>query len=229
MIGGLQGDFGDLDIKYLKKNISKCRLHISGSFRRTPRHYAKWLLYSPGKRYRHCAKWLRNSPGKRYQHYAKWLRNSLGKHYQRIWICLTREVETPSSLIWRQAPDVRYPEKVERRKGDRLRVQGVGTPPPDDTERASLSGATPSGFPKRTRDALPYPEQLHPDSPRRHAALANITHPDDSISYPDMLSGSLTKVHKPCYVIPTACHSPRSAALRWCVRTPCPDIFCRED
>ena len=23
MIGGLQGDFGDLDIKYLKKNISK--------------------------------------------------------------------------------------------------------------------------------------------------------------------------------------------------------------
>ena len=39
------------------------------------------------------------------------------------------------------------------RKGDRLRVQGVGTPPPDDTERALLSGATPSGFPKRTRDA----------------------------------------------------------------------------
>ena len=24
MIGGLQGDFGDLDIKYLKQNISKC-------------------------------------------------------------------------------------------------------------------------------------------------------------------------------------------------------------
>nr|CAN64112.1 hypothetical protein VITISV_008522 [Vitis vinifera] len=42
--------------------------------------------------------------------------------------------------------------------------------------------------------------------------------PDDSISYPDMLSGSLTKVSKPCY-------SPRSAVLRWCVRTPCPDIF----
>ena len=38
MIGGLQGDFGDLDIKYLKKNISKCRSHISGSFRRKPRH-----------------------------------------------------------------------------------------------------------------------------------------------------------------------------------------------
>ena len=49
--------------------------------------------------------------------------------------------------------------------------------------------------------------------------------PDDSISYSDMLSGSLTKVSKPCYVIPTACHSPRSAALQWYVRTPCPNIF----
>ena len=35
MIGGLQGEFGDLDIKYLKeKKISKCRSQISGSFRR---------------------------------------------------------------------------------------------------------------------------------------------------------------------------------------------------
>ena len=35
MIGGLQGEFGDLDIKYLKQNISKkCRSQISGSFRR---------------------------------------------------------------------------------------------------------------------------------------------------------------------------------------------------
>ena len=49
--------------------------------------------------------------------------------------------------------------------------------------------------------------------------------PDDNISYPDMLSESLTKVSKPCYVISIACHSPRSAALRWCVWTPCPDIF----
>ena len=122
----------------------------------------------------------------------------------------------PSSPIRRQAPDVRYsekvpnvkyPEKVERHKGDRLHVQGVGTPPPDDTEHASLSGA------------------LHPDSPKdtwraplsglpqgeAHETLDHHT-PDDSISYPDMLSKSLTKVSKPCY-------SPRSAALRWCVRT----------
>ena len=34
-----------------------------------------------------------------------------------------------------------------RRKGDRLRVQGVGTLLPDDTECAWLSRSTPSGFP----------------------------------------------------------------------------------
>ena len=58
-------------------------------------------------------------------------------------------------------------------------------------------------------------------SPRGHVARSPIrtpsrrstwhswtSHPDDSISYPDMLSGSLT-----------------SATIRWCVWTPCPDIF----
>ena len=125
----------------------------------------------------------------------------------------------PSFPIRRQAPDVKYPEKVERRKGDHLRVQSIGTPPPDDTERASLSGATPSGFPKRTHGALPYPDSLR----EKHTALAIIT--SRMIAYPiRMLSGSLTKVHKPCYVILTACHSPRSAALRWCVRTSLPWI-----
>ena len=108
MIGGLQGEFGDLDIKYIKQNISKCRSHIYGSFRRTPRHYAKWL---------------RNSPGKRYQR----IRICLTKEVETpsfpirclIWICLTREVETPSFPIRRQAPDVKYLEKVERRS-DRI-------------------------------------------------------------------------------------------------------------
>ena len=79
--------------------------------------------------------------------------------------------------------------------------------PQEDTWRAPLSGL-PQGEAHSTHD--------------HHTS-------DDSISYPDMLSGSLTKVHKPCYVIPTACHSPRSVALRWCIRTPCPDIFCMED
>ena len=57
------------------------------------------------------------------------------------------------------------------RKGDRLRVQGVRTPPPDDTERASLFGETSSGFPKRTRGALPYLDSLR----EKHTALVNIT------------------------------------------------------
>ena len=33
-IGGLQGEFRDLDIKYLNQKISKCQSQISGSFRR---------------------------------------------------------------------------------------------------------------------------------------------------------------------------------------------------
>nr|CAN65193.1 hypothetical protein VITISV_031688 [Vitis vinifera] len=97
----------------------------------------------------------------------------------------TTTLYTERKTLRHQAPDVRYPEKVERwpdrisekvehRKGDRLRVQGVGTPPPDDTERVSLSGATPSGFPKKTHGALPYSEQLHSDSPRRRAACSPI-------------------------------------------------------
>ena len=46
MIGGLQGEFGDLDIKYLKQNISKSRSKISGSFRRNSTALCKmetWL------------------------------------------------------------------------------------------------------------------------------------------------------------------------------------------
>ena len=90
-------------------------------------------------------------------------------------------------------PDVRYPEKVECRsnrdipgwnvwyhmsQGGRLRVQGVGTPPPDNTKRTSLSGATPSEFSKRTRGALPYPDSLR----EKHTALVNIT--PRTIAYP---------------------------------------------
>ena len=85
MIGGLQGEFGDLDIKYLKQSISKSRSEISGSFRRTPRH---------------CILRKRNSPGKR---------------YKRIRTCLSAEVESSFSPIRRQALDTKYSEKVERR------------------------------------------------------------------------------------------------------------------
>ena len=102
------------------------------------------------------------------------------------------------------------------RKGDCLRVQGVGTPSPDDTERGLLSGATPSGFPKRTCTAMLF------GLPQGEAHGTRDHHtPDDSISYPDMLSGSLTKVHKPCYIIPTVCHSPHFRRLLMV----CPDAL----
>ena len=48
----------------------------------------------------------------------------------------------------------------------------------------------------------------------RSTRHSRISHPDDSISYPDMLSSSLTRVGTPCYVIPTVWHSSRSAACR---------------
>ena len=41
MIGGLQGEFGNLDNKYLKQNIPKYRSKMSGRFRRTPLHYTE--------------------------------------------------------------------------------------------------------------------------------------------------------------------------------------------
>ena len=123
-------------------------------------------------------------------HCAKWLRNSSGKRYQRIRICLTEEVETPSFPIRRQAPDVKYPENVERHPA---RIPNVGYPEKMERHPARIPDV---GYPKkmerRKGDRLrvhgvgTHPEQLHPDSSSEHAALANITHPDDSISYPDL-------------------------------------------
>ena len=150
MIGGLQGDFGDIDIKYLKQNISKCRSQISGSFKRKPRH---------------CAKWLRNSSGKR---------------YQQIQICLSEEVEMPSSPIRRliRMWNIRRWWNVTRtefRMWDIWRRWNV-------TRRSSAcawcrdpSKATPSGFPKRARgacDSFPIrrqaPDVKHPKKVARH-------------------------------------------------------------
>ena len=76
-------------------------------------------------------------------------------------------------------PDVGYSEKMECRKWDRLRVHGVGP------------------LPLMTRSAHRYPEQLHPDSPRGHAARSPIRTPlgrstrqglhPDSPCIPDLL------------------------------------------
>ena len=212
MIGGLQGEFGDLDIKYLKQNISKCR---SGSFRRNFVALCKMETWSSVLSEFAFWLWAEMDPANHKCLTSQAIRRiwivgrgcSPGKRNQRIWICLTGEVETPSSPIRRQAPDVKYPIRgsehnsgceisgeggmlagqnsspcgmsyVVHRKGDHLRVQGVRTPPPDDTECASLSGAAPSGFPKRTRGALSYPDSLR----EKHTALVNIT--PQTIAYP---------------------------------------------
>ena len=148
MIGGLQGEFGDLDIKYLKQNISKylnCQSHISGSFRRTPRH---------------CAKWLRNSPGKR---------------YQRIRICLTGEVETPSSPIRRQAPDVKYPDGMSAENIFGCEISGWNVDGAEfrmwDIRVECRWSRIPDVRHPGKVDALPYPNSLR----KKHTALVNIT------------------------------------------------------
>ena len=57
----------------------------------------------------------------------------------------------------------------------------------------------------------------------RRSRIPDVRHPGGMSAEQNFgceTSGSLAKVRKPCYVIPTACHSPRFAALRWCIRTP---------
>ena len=133
-------------------------------------------------------------------------------------------------------PDVRYPEKVECRSNRDI---------PGWNKLCSASQGGPSAC-ARCRDPSPWwhgariairsnsiripqenmwraplsglPQGTAHDTRKHHT-------PDDSISYPDMLSRSLTKASKPCYFIPKACYSPHSTALQWCVRTPCPNIF----
>ena len=106
MIGGLQGDFGDLDNKYLKQNIPKYRSKISQDVGR------KYLKMSVGNISR-CRSKISGS-FRRTPWYCILRENSPGKCYQRIQTCLTGEVETSSSPIRRQAADVKYPDKVER-------------------------------------------------------------------------------------------------------------------
>ena len=72
MIGGLQGEFGDLDIKYLKQNIPK-------------------YLKNVGRKYQEASGEYRST--------VYWEKNSAGKRYQKVQICLSGEVEASSSPI----------------------------------------------------------------------------------------------------------------------------------
>ena len=84
-------------------------------------------------------------------------------------------------------PDVKYPEKVKCRQTEfrmlnirrRWKVGRIEFLPRwNELCRASLSGATPFGFPKRTCGALLYPNSLR----EKHTALVNIT--PRTIAYP---------------------------------------------
>ena len=84
---------------------------------------------------------------------------------------------------WRRSRilDVRHPDGMAAEQSSGCETSGW-----------NVDGATPSGFPKRTRSMLPYSDSLR----ENHMTLAIITHPDDSLSYSDMLFGSLS--HTPC-------------------------------
>ena len=76
-----------------------------------------------------------------------------GKRHQNIRTCLSGEVESSSSPIRQQAPDVKYPEKVERQPDPDVRY-------PDEVER------------------LPDPDVRYPDEvERRPDIIAAVRHP----------------------------------------------------
>ena len=117
MTGVLQGEFGDLDIKYLKQNISKSRSKISGSFRRNSVALCKMETWSSVLLGFAFLLWAEMDPANHKCLMSQAIRGfwivgrgySPGKRYQRIRICLTGEVETPCSPIRRQVLNVKYP------------------------------------------------------------------------------------------------------------------------
>ena len=132
MIGGLQGEFGDLNIKYLKQNIPKYLKMSVENIRKLQDNTA--ALYTERKTLRVSA--IRRSG---YVYPEKLKRPPLPSD------CEISGCKMSAHGIF---PRVDW---AMLRKGDRLPVQGVGTPLPDDMECARLFGSTPSGFPKRTR------------------------------------------------------------------------------
>ena len=180
MIGGLQGEFGDLDNKYLKQSISKylnCRSHISGSFRRTPRH---------------CGKYLRNSSGKR---------------CQRIWICCPEKLKRPPlpSDVRRRMRNIRM-ECRQRRIPDVRHPGGMSTEQNFGCETFGWNGGV-AEF-RMWYIRVGWRRSRIPDGM-------------SAVKYPDGMSA-----RSPIRICCPNEKDPRSTVLRWCVRTPCPDIFC---
>nr|CAN72329.1 hypothetical protein VITISV_012614 [Vitis vinifera] len=101
-------------------------------------------------------------------------RCSLGKRYQRIRTCLTGEIESPSSPIRCQAPDMKYPKKAECRS-DRIpdvrhsekaecrrdRILDVRHPEKGGMSVGQNSGCETSGEGRCRPDRIP--DVRHPD------------------------------------------------------------------
>ena len=126
MIGGLQGDFGDLDNKYLKMSVRNIR-KLQEKFRCTVQ---KWLS---GESKLVVADALQVSAIRRSGHVWQ----GKLKRLPLLSGCEISGCEMSANGI----PDVKYPEKVE--------CWPDWIPPRVEwAMRASLSGATPSGFPQ---------------------------------------------------------------------------------
>nr|CAN75577.1 hypothetical protein VITISV_022178 [Vitis vinifera] len=95
------------------------------------------------------------------------LRITHRKRYQRIRTCMTGEIETPFSPIRRQAPDVKYPEKVERQPD---RIPDVRYP--EKVERR----------PDRIPDVR-YPEKVE----RRSDRIPDVRYPEKVERRPDRI------------------------------------------
>ena len=117
---------------------------------------------------------------------------------------------------------VRYPDVKCRRTEFRRWNVGAWNSECEMSANARLSGSTPFEFPQEDMWRAPLfelPQGEAHDTREHHTR---------TIAYPIRIccpDGKHWLASKPCYFIPKACHSPRSAALRWCVRMPCSDIF----
>ena len=168
MISGLQEDFGDLGIKYPKQNISKCRSEHQIS-------KAKYLKMSVA----HIGKLQQNT------------------------VALCKMVVKLSGWALLADPDMSDQGSWNALLSHPDMSAGCETSGEDGTSPGQNSGCGISVWNVGGEEfrmwefsfwwkEKSYPEQLHPDSSSGHATLANITHPDDSISYPDMALAIIT-------------------------------------
>ena len=121
--------------------------------------------------------------------------------------CKMSAHEIPDMKCRRTYPDV----KCRRRQA--IRINSIRIPP-----RGHARHAIRSNFIRIPSEGHVMCSPIRTPS-GRSTQHSWTSHPDDNISYQDMLSGwkTLTKVSKPCY-------NPCSATLRWCVRTSLPWI-----